>query len=249
VVAVSILAVFMPTMPGVSVLRLFRAFRAFRLFKRIEQLKRIVFGALVALPRVSYAFVILIMIMGIWSIMAVEFYGKESPDLFGNFFLSMLTMFQVMTFDSWSSQVARPTIVNKKKGIPAAIFFICYVFVASIIMVNVVIAIFVDQFLNNEPEHQEEQDEKPAFDANTVSRTFTDLEHELMLELCSIRDKAAFILACEAAEAEALDPALVFVKELKTRVKNRDDSQQAVRTSLRPCSGSEDYDHDDSTSM
>lgn len=230
VVVISILAVFVPTMPGVSVLRLFRAFRAFRLFKRVEQLKRIVFGALRSLPRVSYAFAILIMIMGIWSIMAVEFYGKESPDLFGNFFLSMLTLFQVMTFDSWSSGVARPVIVNKKGGLTAGVFFICYVFIASIIMVNVVIAIFVDQFLNNEPEHNE--GEPQPITESSVHMTLADLENDMTSELVKIRR----VVKRQVRSANPRLPlklegfSMKFVKELKQRLDHIEHIEQQVNT-------------------
>merc|ERR1719265_2284818 len=95
---------------GISVLRLFRAFRVFRLFKRIKSLRQIIAGILKSLPGVSNAFVILGLVMGIWSIMGKNFFGEEFPNEFGNFFRAMLTMFQVMSYDSWSSGVSRPII-------------------------------------------------------------------------------------------------------------------------------------------
>lgn len=94
--------------PGITVLRLFRAFRAFRLFKRIESVRIIIVAVAASLPGVANAFVLLIIVMGIWGIMGVNFFRKDFPDLFGNFSVAMLTLFQVMTFDSWVSGVARP---------------------------------------------------------------------------------------------------------------------------------------------
>merc|ERR1719310_1926730 len=79
---------------GISVLRLFRAFRVFRLFKRVKSLRQIIAGILKSLPGVSNAFVILGLVMGIWSIIGVSFYGDDFEDYFGNFFKAMLTMFQ-----------------------------------------------------------------------------------------------------------------------------------------------------------
>ena len=75
---------------------------------------------------VTNAFLILGLIRGIWSIMAVEFFGDglEPPEkminltpqdyanMFGQFSFVMLTMFQVTTFDSWASGVARLTWVR-----------------------------------------------------------------------------------------------------------------------------------------
>mmetsp|Transcript_146800 Transcript_146800/g.273387 ORF Transcript_146800/g.273387 Transcript_146800/m.273387 type:complete len:178 (-) Transcript_146800:50-583(-) len=169
------------------------------------------------------------MIMGIWSIMAVEFYGKESPELFGNFFLSMLTLFQVMTFDSWSSGVARPVIVNKKGGPTAGIFFICYVFIASIIMVNVVIAIFVDQFLNNEPEHDEDND-PDSITETSVSHTLTELEHDMTSELIKIRRILARHVKAQNPELKLNHEktSLKFVQGLRSRMAEIDTASKKV---------------------
>ena len=85
VVLVSGISLLFPDMPGISVLRLFRAFRVFRLFKRIPSLQRIVNGVFQSLPAVSNAFLVLLVIMGIWSIMGVEFFAEDMPDRFGTF--------------------------------------------------------------------------------------------------------------------------------------------------------------------
>merc|ERR1719265_2887220 len=84
---------------GISVLRLFRAFRVFRLFKRVKSLRQIIAGIGQSLPGVSNAFVILTLVMGIWSIMGKNFFGDIGgpfEDEFGNFFKAMFSMFQVM---------------------------------------------------------------------------------------------------------------------------------------------------------
>merc|ERR1719359_1907864 len=132
---------------GISVLRLFRAFRVFRLFKRVKSLRQIIAGIGKSLPGVSNAFIILGLVMGIWSIMGKNFFGEEFPDLFGNFFLAMLSMFQVMSYDSWSSGITRPVVFRFSPSPIAPIFFITYVFISAIIMANVVLAILLDKFL------------------------------------------------------------------------------------------------------
>lgn len=189
VVTISSLALLYPNLPGVSVLRLFRAFRAFRLFKRMKGLRNIVVGVLRSLPRVSYAFVILILIMGIWSIIAVETFGKDFPDFFGNFFLSMLTLFQVMTYDAWTSQIARPVIVHMKTqspvmGVVAASFFATYVFAASIFMMNVVIAILIDKFLASaaEEKRKDEQAKRAKQQAEKAGNGGGDSQHTVLLK-------------------------------------------------------------------
>merc|ERR1711939_377611 len=86
--------------------------------------------------------------MGIWSVMGVSFYGDLYPDEFGDFSYAMLTMLQIMSFDSWASGVSRKVIIDPKVDtVKAALFFMTYVFASAIIMANVVLAILIDKFL------------------------------------------------------------------------------------------------------
>jgi len=57
-----------------------------------------------------------------------------------------------MTFNSWCSGLARDMIYAE--GAKAAIFFITFVFIASFIMANVLIALLVDEFMNSEFEYE-----------------------------------------------------------------------------------------------
>lgn len=131
---------------SIAVLRLFRAFRAFRLFKRIEEVRIIIVGVMRSLPGVSYAFMLLLIIMGIWAIMGVSFFRHDFPPFFGNFFLAMLTLFQVMTFDSWVSQITRPICLYYNSW-GAPLYFMSYILINGIIMTNVVVAILLDKFM------------------------------------------------------------------------------------------------------
>jgi voltage-gated sodium channel len=154
IVVISMIAMFGEAI-DVTALRLFRAFRrsivAFRVVKllRLKWVKMIVLGVLMSLPGVSNAFVLLGLVMGIWSIMGVSFYGHLFPDEFGNFFKAMLTMLQVMSFDSWSSGISRPIILHEEtEDFKAGLYFVTYVFASAIIMANVVLAILIDKFLS-----------------------------------------------------------------------------------------------------
>jgi hypothetical protein len=102
IVAISLMSLFLSDLPGISVLRLFRAFRVFRLFKRIPSLRMIIEGILASLPGVLNAFLVLGILMGIWSIMGVEFFREAQgemgggqavgPECFGTFLKAMFTM-------------------------------------------------------------------------------------------------------------------------------------------------------------
>jgi len=161
IVVVSLMAVYLPDLPAISVLRLFRAFRVVRLFKRVKEMRKMIEGIMRSLPSLSYAFVALGLIMGIWAIMGVDFFGdmEHTADnvqgyYFGNFFKSLLSLGQITTFDSWSSGIARDVIYEKGTG--AALYFVTFVFFASIIMMNVLVALLLDNFLTGGDEDDEE---------------------------------------------------------------------------------------------
>jgi len=148
IVIISIVSMVASNLPGVGVLRLFRAFRVFRLFKRIKSLKIIIEGVVRSLPGVFNAFAVLLLIMSIWAIMAVNFWKDDHPNEFGNFGLSLLTFFQIMTYDAWCSGVARELIMEAEgQAVIVAFFFLMYVFINSIMMTNVVVAILLEKFI------------------------------------------------------------------------------------------------------
>jgi hypothetical protein len=63
--------------------------------------------------------------------------------LFGHFSAAMFTMFQVCTGDSWASTIVRPMWMDTggSNGHPqwiSAVFFVSYMMIASIILINIV---------------------------------------------------------------------------------------------------------------
>lgn len=152
VVVCSWIAVAAPDAPGIGLLRLLRAFRVFRLFRRVRSLLVIIEGVVASMPGVSNAFVVLIIFMGIWSIIGVQFFGTTMGDEFGSFSKAMFTLWQVMTGDNWSPDIARPLMRSESVGAYSAPYFVSYTFVASIVMANVVIAVLLDKYLKSTAE-------------------------------------------------------------------------------------------------
>jgi len=87
--------------------------------------------------------------------------GFNSYDFFGTVPRSMASLFQMMCFDSWSSQIMRPV----GNVYTFAFFFFCFfVSLASMGMLNLLTAIFVDSLstLSTEDAIQNEQMEAEA---------------------------------------------------------------------------------------
>jgi len=211
IVIISLLALLVPELPGISVLRLFRAFRVFRLFKRIESLKLIIDGVMASLPGVFNAFLVLGILMGIWSIMGVEFFGEISEEEFGTFMKGMFSMWQITTMDSWASGIARPIIYGLKTGqepLPfAAVYFISFVFVAGVIMTNVVVAILLEKYLEATSNSAAE---KAAAKPPSPEEAMKNSENELELLQRLLRMRV--VQQCP-----------VKLKEFRTRVKLKED--------------------------
>ena len=78
VVAVGLLLMSGVVPPGSPLgnLKMMRAFRVFRLFKRIKSLNKVIMALLKAIPGVSNAFVIMVIFMMIYAILAVEYFAQ-----------------------------------------------------------------------------------------------------------------------------------------------------------------------------
>lgn len=151
-------------------------------------MRKIIEGIMKSLPALSYAFVALGLITGIWAIMGVDFYGTMVHEdtfgteiegyFFGTFFRAFLSLGQITTFDSWSSGIARDIIYEK--GPSAAMYFITFIFCAGIIMMNVLVALLLDNYLSPDPIEEDESlmsaEEKMEQLATIIREEEIDLE-------------------------------------------------------------------------
>lgn len=145
VVLVSLLSLGMEDLPGAQVLRLMRCFRVFRLFKRIPSLRQIIVALYSSIPPMANAFALVCLVTAIYAIMAVTFFSDKNDEEFGDFFKAMFTMFQVMTGDAWSD-IARGLFVGDANDAMVALFFVSFQLIVALVLVNVVIAVLLDEF-------------------------------------------------------------------------------------------------------
>lgn len=181
----------LPLPKAFSLLRMMRAFRVFRLFKRVQSLNKIIVAIAHAVPGVANAFLILAIVMSIFSILAVEFFKDVGEgcrkdldnrayftlrefcmgnEYFGTFTKSLYTFFQVLTGESWSEMVARPVIWYYQEWyrcLGSGMFFIGFILISSFILANVVVAVLLDKMATVEevpevPEGSLSDEEKNA---------------------------------------------------------------------------------------
>ena len=93
------------------------------------------------IPGMASIAALLILFFYIFAIMATNLYSETFPQWFGSLGESFYTLFQVMTLESWSMGIVRPIMEQHSY---AWVFFIPFIFIATFIMINLIIAVVVD---------------------------------------------------------------------------------------------------------
>ncbi|MED5487381.1 MAG: ion transporter [Candidatus Thermoplasmatota archaeon] len=141
-----------------SVLRVFRVFRALRLITSMPEMQRMVEAMLRSLRAIGAIGWLLCLVLYVFSVMATILYGDGGPNgelYFGNLGLSLYSLFQIMTLESWSHGIAR--LIIEEQGWEAAIFFIGYILCTSFTFLNMFIAVFTNTLAAIDIEEGDEQ--------------------------------------------------------------------------------------------
>jgi voltage-gated sodium channel len=129
-----------PASEAFSVLRALRILRALRLVSMVPSMRRVVGALLSALPGMGAIVALLVLVLYISAVMATKLFSKASPELFGDLFQSLFTLFQIMTVDGWSD-IARKIM---KVEPHAWIFFVLFLVLATFTVLNLFIAVIVN---------------------------------------------------------------------------------------------------------
>ena len=166
-------------MPSVTVLRLARVFRVIRLFKRLKGLRTIVNAITASMLPVGNSLFILALVSFVYAILGVRLYSERNAADFGTFTVALLSMLQVCTGEGWG--IGRPLYENNGDFDPGAVvFFISYLILVGIILVNIVLAVLVDEFIKSVGE--EKTAESRADDQRRLDSDFGPKKHEACLE-------------------------------------------------------------------
>uniref|UniRef100_A0A0G4GW07 EF-hand domain-containing protein n=1 Tax=Chromera velia CCMP2878 TaxID=1169474 RepID=A0A0G4GW07_9ALVE len=103
---------------------------------------------------------------------------KDDPlidEYFGSVPKSMLTLFQIMTLESWTNGIVRPA----EKASPGKVMlFIVYVFLSTFGLLNVLTAIFVENTIAQSKEDDEEKQRLAIKEKQVTVKLLTDLIQE-----------------------------------------------------------------------
>jgi voltage-gated sodium channel len=152
-----------PATGPLAILRAFRILRVLRVMTIVPSMRRVVSALLGALPGLGAIALLLLLIYYVFAVIATDLFGQHFPDWFGTIGLSLYTLFQVMTLESWSMGISRPVM----EQFPYAwLFFVPFILVATFTILNLFIAIIVNAMQTfTEQDHAHEVQERQTQEA------------------------------------------------------------------------------------
>ena len=130
-----------PASQQFSVLRALRILRALRLISVVPSMRKVIVGLFKAIPSIGTVIVMLLLLFYISAVMATKLFGEAFPAWFGDLGLSLYSLFQIMTLESWSMGIVRPVM----EVYPYAwAFFVPFILLTSFIVLNLFIGVIVN---------------------------------------------------------------------------------------------------------
>ena len=144
-----------------AVLRLFRLLRVVRLVTVIPRLQILVGAMLKSLPSMFYVTILLFLLFYIYGVVGVMLFRENDPVHFGNLWTALLSLFRVVTLEDWTDimyiqmygsnayegynqTTAGLTIVPQARPLLGALYFVSFVLLGTMIMLNLVIGVIIN---------------------------------------------------------------------------------------------------------
>jgi len=152
-----------PASGSLSILRALRILRVLRLISVIPQMRRVISAIGYSIPGMTSVIGVLLIIFYVCAVITTKLFGTHSDpqmqEWFGTIGASAYTLFQVMTLESWSMGIVRPTM----DIFPLSwLFFIPFIIITSFAVLNLFIGIIVDamQMVQEEPREEDKKEIK-----------------------------------------------------------------------------------------
>ena len=179
------------------VLRLARILRVLRLVTAIPKLQLLVTCLLKSLPSMFYVSILLFLLFYIYGAMAVFLFGENDPIHFRNLQTSILSLFRVVTLEDWTDvmyinmygsnqygytteDLAKWNPVSSGSPLWAALFFVSFVLIGTMIVLNLVIGVIMNSMDESNAEMSIKQEiEKRKSNPEPVRDGLHDLQNRM----------------------------------------------------------------------
>ncbi len=206
IVVVCWMSIFLPNINAgfVAVFRLARILRVLRLVTALPQLKMLVDAMLKSIPSMGYVSILLFLLFYIYGVLGVFMFGENNPVHFQDLQTSLITLFQITTLEGWADimyinvfgcdhpQWGSDNCDNPvANGVGAVIYFISFVLVGTMIVLN----LFIGVIMNSMDEVANEQKMEELVAAKTKGGA-PSLNHDidrLQIQLKEMQEQLQFI--------------------------------------------------------
>ncbi|HEV7458543.1 MAG TPA: ion transporter [Roseococcus sp.] len=183
----------LPATGPLSVLRALRILRVLRLISVVPSMRLVVEAMLHALPGMGSIVMLMGLIFYVFAVMATKLYGDILPERFGSLGLSLYTLFQMMTLESWSEANVRPILAQQPL---AWMFFVPFILIATFVVLNLFIGVIVDSIQTLRKQREASDPATVAADAHT--REMEEEQHTLLREIRALRAEVAALREAQA---------------------------------------------------
>jgi|TARA_B110000261_G_C13007201_1_gene326647 voltage-gated sodium channel len=166
--------------------RLLRVFRVLRLVSVIPELRILIGSFLKAMPQLAYIVLLMFIIFYIYGAVGSTVFGEINDFLWGDISRSMLTLFRVMTFESWSDVMYETMEVYPLSWT----FYLSFIFFTAFAFLNMVIGVVVN-IVDKETKISDLQSSHTISPLSSHDiKQLTDQIEQLRIEVASLRERA-----------------------------------------------------------
>ncbi|MBL0941861.1 MAG: ion transporter [Alphaproteobacteria bacterium] len=129
-----------PAYHSYNIVRSFRIIRVMLIFRFIPQLRMIIETLLRSMSSILGVLGLLFIVFHIFAVIGVHLFSKDFPKLFDTLGSSYTTLFQIMTLEGWAENITWPIWDQYPY---AWIYFIVFIFLSTLIFLNLILGIVV----------------------------------------------------------------------------------------------------------
>jgi voltage-gated sodium channel len=140
------------------VARLARLMRVTRVVSSFPELRLIIATMLRSIPSMGHVIVLLNLLLYVYGVLGFHFFREADPARWGSLGAAWLTLFQMLTLEGWVDIQAAVLETHPR----AWVFFSSFVFVAVFVVVNLFIAVVINNLESVKHEQQVDLDRESA---------------------------------------------------------------------------------------
>ena len=165
--------------PFAMVARLARLLRVTRLVSVFPELRLIIGTMVRSIPSMGHVIVLLTLLLYVYAVLGFHFFREADPEHWGSLAAALLTLFQVLTLEGWVE--IQSEVLEAQPW--AWLYFSSFVFVAVFVVVNLFIAVVINNL--ESVKHEQQVDADRASPHHAVLEAIEDVR----LRLSELEDR------------------------------------------------------------